>query len=149
MLHKQSDSLKSNIEVLKNKEASMKEIISEVDYFNKQKEIYKNELDEINEAISTGKREISRIDGDFDRRSLGHKRDVNAMSKKHKELDLELVAISKSVEIAEAHHKSLSIRLKKDMEEKKVDLEALKSLIDDKEVEYISMKEKATDAEIL
>ena len=149
MLHKQSDSLKSNIGVLKSQEASMKEIVSEVDYFNKQKEICKNELDEINEAISAGKREIDRIDGDFERRSSGHKRDVRVMSKKHKELDLELVAISKSVEVAEAHHKSLSTRLKEDIQKKEVDLEALKSLINDKEVEYISMKEKAIDAENL
>ena len=142
ILNKQADSLKSNIDGLKEEESRLNDSLVEIDFINKQKELLENELEKNRITISDSEREISRISGSISGLRIRHERDDKAMSKKSKELSEELMAISKSVESAKINHKSTCERLSIEQEDKKLDIEAMKSLIEDKEVEFISMQDK-------
>ena len=137
--------LESSLLKIKSEKKAVEDSIEDLDYIDNQKELIKKEINDLNI-------EKRRIDDDNSKTRSKIQRDIDRFKKSadktfedSRRLDEEHMAIKKTVEVAEQSYNVLSKRLKESIEEKQLEVDAMNSLVKDKETEFIRMNEKYED----
>jgi len=134
--------LNNDIAYLETKKKKADDLIEDVDYFQKQKEIKENELNEIQRKYRAIKEDISNQELYFKNKSIEYNKQITKMSDEAQKISAKIKIIQKDADEEKVKYDNACVKLKKLKEDKSLELKSVDSLVGKKEDEYIMWERK-------
>ena len=141
-LNKEALELKEDATLLLVKNKEKEDLIQDVDYFQKQKELNKNELDKIQGEYRSIEDKIYNEELRLNVISKGHQEKIDKMSNEYEENLKKNNEANKNLVDAKNAHTDFINNSKKEKEEKSLELKTIESLLNKQEDEYIVWERK-------
>ena len=138
--------LRNNIVRLENEKNNLKKEIKDVDFLTKQKELLEEDIRNL-KSDHDGLQEMhAKFKKDHHKSNQNHNKNTAKMREDIDKLTQEYHAVSKSLDVAQKTHKIVCKKYKSNQNDEEINLQAMKNMVKDKEVEFIRMDEKILKA---
>lgn len=138
--------LRNNIVRLENEKNNLKKEIKDVDFLTKQKELLEEDIRNL-KSDHNGLQEMhAKFKKDHHKSNQNHNKNTAKMREDIDKLTQEYHAVSKSLDVAQKTHKIVCDEYKSRRNEEEVNLQAMKNMVKDKEIEFIRVDEKILEA---
>ena len=141
-LNKEALKLNNDIAYLGTKKKKADDLIQDVDYLQKQKQLEESEINEIKGKSRSIKENISNQELFFKNTSIAHQDKINEMSSEFEELSEKIESVKKELTSEEFKHKRTCSKLDEEKNDKSLELKSVESLVNKKEDEYIMWERK-------
>ena len=134
--------LHEDVSYLETKKKKANDLIQDVDYLQKQKQLEESEINEIKGKSRSIKENISNQELFFKNTSIAHQDKINEMSSEFEELSEKIESVKKELTSEEFKHKRTCSKLDEEKNDKSLELKSVESLVNKKEDEYIMWERK-------